>query len=484
MRVLHVCTEIYPLLKTGGLADVAGALPPALVRQGCDARMLVPAFPALRGGTRDAELVTALPGRFGAAAISLYSGTLPNGIKAYMIDAPELYDRPGNPYADSASQPYPDNHRRFALLGWLAARLTEGLDPSWTPQIVHCHDWHAGLAPAYLRAAQLATGRKSAGSVFTVHNLAYQGLFPSATMGELGLPPEFFGVYGLEFHGQVSFLKAGLFYADLITTVSPTYAQEIQGPEQGCGLDGLLTSRAHELHGILNGVDTEVWNPSTDGAIAARYDSGALDGKRACKTALQKETGLAVQNQTPLFGVVSRLTHQKGLDLVLAGLHEILDRGGQLVLLGSGDPQLESAFREVAAARPESVSVQIGFDEDKAHRIVAGSDVIMVPSLFEPCGLTQLYGLRYGTLPLVRRVGGLADTVTDASLENLADGSATGCVFDRFDTESFTAAVRRAFALYGRREDWTEVQRRGMRQELSWDTAANKLLPLYRQLAG
>ncbi|MDB5729148.1 MAG: hypothetical protein JWQ00_2353, partial [Noviherbaspirillum sp.] len=199
---------------------------------------------------------------------------------------------------------------------------------------------------------------------------------------------------------------------------------------------------------------------------------------------LQKETGLAVQNQTPLFGVVSRLTHQKGLDLVLAGLHEILDRGGQLVLLGSGDPQLESAFREVAAARPESVSVQIGFDEDKAHRIVAGCDVIMVPSLFEPCGLTQLYGLRYGTLPLVRRVGGLADTVTDASLENLADGSATGCIFDRFDTESFTAAVRRAFALYGRREDWIEVQRRGMRQELSWDTAAKKLLPLYRQLVG
>jgi starch synthase len=484
MRVLHVCTEIYPLLKTGGLADVTAALPPALARVGCDARMLVPAFPALLDGLRDRQLVTALPGRFGAAEISLYSGTLPNGIKTYAIGAPELYDRPGNPYADSANQPYPDNHRRFALLGWLAARLTEGLDPSWTPQILHCHDWHAGLAPAYLRAAQMATGRKSAGSVFTVHNLAYQGLFAGHAMAELGLPPEFFGVYGLEFHGQVSFLKAGLFYSDLITTVSPTYAQEIQRPEQGCGLEGLLSSRAHELHGILNGIDTEVWNPAIDAAIAARYESNSLEGKRACKRALQEETGLAVRDDTPLFGIVSRLTHQKGLDLVLAGLHEILDRGGQLVMLGSGDLQLETAFREIASARPESVSVQIGFDEVKAHRIVAGSDVIMVPSLFEPCGLTQLYGLMYGSLPLVRRVGGLADTVTDCSLENLADGLATGFVFDLFDVDAFTAAVRRAFALYGRKDDWLDVQRRGMRQELGWDAAAARIMPLYRQIAG
>jgi starch synthase len=484
MRVLHVCTEIYPLLKTGGLADVAAALPPALVRAGCDARMLVPAFPALLDGLRDRETVTTLPGRFGAAELTLYSGLLPNGVKAYAIGAPELYDRPGNPYADSASQPYPDNHRRFALLGWLAARLTEGLDPSWTPQILHCHDWHAGLAPAYLRAAQLTTGRKSAGSVFTVHNLAYQGLFGSQAMAELGLPAEFFGVYGLEFHGQLSFLKSGLFYSDLITTVSPTYAREIQGAEQGCGLEGLLSSRAHELHGILNGVDTAVWNPATDDAIAARYDSAALDGKRACKRALQEETGLAVQDGALLFGIVSRLTHQKGLDLALAGLHEILDRGGQLVLLGSGDPELETAFRQVASARPESVSVQIGFDEGKAHRIVAGCDIIMVPSLFEPCGLTQLYGLRYGTLPLVRHVGGLADTVTDCSLENLADGSATGFVFDRFDADAFSAAVRRAFALYARPADWLDVQRRGMREELGWDAAAGKMMPLYRRIAG
>jgi starch synthase len=483
MRVLHVCTEIYPLLKTGGLADVAGALPAAQARSGCDARVLVPGFPALRAGILDQELVAELASAFGARAIRLYRGGLPDsGVSAYVIDAPALYDRPGDPYADANNQAYPDNFQRFALLGWIAARLAEGLDESWRPQVVHAHDWHAGLAPAYLKAAEQATGRRLAGSVQTIHNLAYQGNFPSHIFGYLGLPAHFFDINGIEFHGQCSFLKAGLFFADKITTVSPTYAREIQHSEQGCGLDGLLCARAHDLSGILNGVDDAVWNPATDPLIPAHYDTRSQDGKLACKTALQGEAGLAIRNDGPLFCVVSRLTEQKGLHLVLAALPEIVQRGGQIMLLGSGDAALEAAFRAAAAAHPQAVAVRIGYDEKLAHRLIAGADVILVPSRFEPCGLTQLYGLKYGTLPLVRKVGGLADTVVDCSLENMSDGLATGFVFDTFDGAGISAALRRAFALYGRAADWKLVQERGMQQQFGWDAAAAQYLALYQQI--
>jgi starch synthase len=488
MRVLHVCTEIYPLLKTGGLADVAGALPAAQSKTGCDARVLVPGFPALRAGIIKQELVTELAPAFGAETLRLYRGTLPDtGVIAYVIDAPNLYDRPGNPYADAGNQAYPDNFQRFALLGWMAARLAEGLDPSWQPQVVHAHDWHAGLAPAYLKAAEQSTGRKLAASVQTIHNLAYQGNFPSHVFGYLGLPAHFFDINGVEFHGQVSFLKAGLFFADKITTVSPTYAREIQESEQGCGLDGLLRTRAADLAGILNGVDDAVWNPATDPLIAKHYDlrnaAAKPGGKLACKTALQQEAGLAIQDEAPLFCVVSRLTEQKGLHLVLAALPLIVQRGGQIMLLGAGDAPLEAAFRAAAAAHPQSVAVRIGYDEQLAHRLIAGADVILVPSRFEPCGLTQLYGLKYGTLPLVRKVGGLADTVVDASIENLGEELATGLVFESFDDAGIDAALRRAFALYGREADWKQVQERGMRQQFGWDAAANHYLALYRQIA-
>jgi starch synthase len=400
-----------------------------------------------------------------------------------VIDAPSLYARPGNPYADAGQQAYPDNHLRFALLGWVAARLAEGLDPAWQPQVVHAHDWHAGLAPAYLKAAEQASGRKLAASVQTVHNLAYQGNFPSDIFAYLGLPAHFFDIDGIEFHGQCSFLKAGLFFADKITTVSPTYAREIQEVEQGCGLDGLLRTRAHDLAGILNGVDDAVWNPATDPLIAGHYDVQRIAGKLACKTALQQEAGLAIQDEAPLFCVVSRLTEQKGLHLVLAALPRIVARGGQIMLLGSGDPALEAAFKAAAAAHPQSVAVRIGYDEQLAHRLIAAGDVILVPSRFEPCGLTQLYGLKYGTLPLVRRVGGLADTVVDSALENLDEELATGFVFDAFDEAGIDAALRRAFALYRREADWAAVQARGMRQRFDWDAAAAQYLDLYQQIA-
>jgi starch synthase len=368
------------------------------------------------------------------------------------------------------------------LLGLAAARLAEGMDTDWRAQIVHGHDWHAGLAPAYLKASWRALGRRLAASVHTVHNLAFQGTFGLEVLGELGLPGDFYQTHGLEFHGQVSYMKAGLHYADRITTVSPTYAHEIQGEEQGCGLDGVLRARSGDLSGILNGVDEAVWNPASDTLIAQHFDARKTAGKSACRTALQQEFGLAAQRQAPLFGVVSRLTEQKGVNLILAGLPELLARGAQLVVLGSGEPALEAGLREAATVYPKSVAVRLGYDESLAHRIVAGSDVLMVPSRFEPCGLTQLYALKYGTLPLVRRVGGLADTVVDCALENLADGLATGCVFERFETGDYTAALRRACALFRREAEWREVQQRAMAQDFGWSAAAAQYAALYRRL--
>jgi starch synthase len=430
---------------------------------------------------KNPQMMAELPPRFGSSRLRLYAATLPGSeLPAYVIDAHGLYDRHGNPYADARNQEYSDNYRRFALLGWIAAELAQGLDSLWRPDIVHGHDWHAGLAPAYLKAAERRSGRIAA-SVMTIHNLAYQGVYSRDVFHELDLPPDFFNMYGVEFHGNVSFLKAGLFYADKLTTVSPSYAREIQGSEQGCGLDGLLSGRAQDLSGILNGVDPEVWNPETDTAIAANYGYESLERKQECRTALQRQCGLALKGTAPVFGVVSRLTDQKGLHLVLDVLPDLIQRGGQLVLLGSGDADLEAGFLNAAAAHPEAVSVQIGYDENKSHQIIASCDVVLVPSRYEPCGLTQLYGLRYGTLPLVRRVGGLADSVVDASPENQAAGMATGIVFDDFGKEQLADAMRRAFELFSHHEAWQRIQQTAMRQQFNWDRAAAQMIEVYQQ---
>jgi starch synthase len=314
-------------------------------------------------------------------------------------------------------------------------------------------------------------------SVYTVHNLAYQGVFDARVFAELGLPPAAFAMEGLEFYGQVCFMKAGLFYADRISTVSPTYAKEIQTPEQGCGLDGLLRARSGVLSGILNAVDESVWNPAHDPLIPFSFDASDDAGKARCKTALQQEFGLAVQTDAPLFVIVSRLTEQKGLHLVLGGLDGLLGQGGQLIVLGSGDAGLEQAFRERAAAHPKTLAVRIGYDENLAHRLFAGSDVTLVPSRFEPCGLTQMYGLKYGSLPLVHRVGGLADTVVDSAAGDLANGF----VFDNFEQAAYDQAVRRAIALYAQRSDWVKIRTRAMGQALGWQLAAGHYLALYRQ---
>ena len=483
MKVLQVSAEIYPLLKTGGLADIAGALPAALLASGCDVRLLLPGFAPILQDLQDVTVLGSRPTPWGET-VALRAGRLSTlGLRAYVIDAPGLYARPGSPYEDAQRRPYADNCRRFALLGWMAGQLGQGLDATWHPQVVHSHDWHAALAPAYLAFSRERQPR-CVGSLYTVHNLAYQGVFPPQHFAELGLPDSAFAVDGLEFYGQVSFMKAGLFYADRITTVSPTYAQEIQTPEQGCGLDGLLRARSNVLSGILNAVDETVWNPGTDPLIAGVYDATHRAGKSRCKAALQSELGLAVESRAPLFGVVSRLTEQKGLHLVIAAIDEMIARGGQLVVLGSGDGGLESALRAQAENRPQAVAVRLGYDEALAHRIFAASDVTLVPSRYEPCGLTQMYGLKYGSLPLVHRVGGLADTVVDSTLEDLAAHKANGFVFDSFSPDGFAGALRRAFALYESPGDWAAVATRALQQSFGWQSSAAKYVALYRQIGG
>jgi len=483
MKVLQVSAEMVPLLKTGGLGDVTGALPDALAAAGADVRVLLPGFRAIRDGIEGLRPLAEWTAPWGLRA-QLLCGTWRNR-GAYVIDAPALYDRAGGPYADEQGKQHADNHRRFALLGQVAAAIgSAGLDPGWRPQVVHAHDWHAALAPAYLHHPRRGQPRAAAhvACVFTVHNLAFQGVFPSATFADLGLPKSAFHIDGIEFHGQVSFMKAGLQYADRITTVSPTYAHEIQTHEQGFGLDGLLRKHRHQLSGILNGVDRSVWDPATDPAIEQRYDEDRASRKAINKAALQRELGLAPRTDALLFGIVSRMTEQKGLHLVLGALPDLLQRGGQLVVLGSGDAELEAAFRAAAERHPGAVALRIGHDEALSHRVFAGTDVTLVPSRFEPCGLTQMYGLAYGSLPLVHRVGGLADTVVDVALENLADGTATGFVFNRFDGAALGAALRRAFALHARRLEWRRVQRSAMRQRFDWSAAAARYMALYRSL--
>ena len=479
MRILHVAAEIYPLVKTGGLADVVAALPPALARRGLDTRVLLPGMPPILGGMLDLKPLIRLGPAFGAALVTLCVGRLPDsGLTAYAIDAPFLYRREGNPYVGPDGYDWSDNHRRFALLAWVAAHLASGeLDPGWQPDIVHAHDWHAGLVPVYL--VQNPALRTS--TVLTVHNLAFRGIFPLDCHAELGLPARKLTPLGIEFHGKLSFMKAGLVYANRVTTVSPTYAREICSADFGCGLEGVLRDRGADLSGILNGVDYAIWGPD-DALIAKPYDADNLSGKKACKRALQQELGLEQNADRPLFAIVSRLTSQKGMDLVLAALPDLLREGAQLAVLGTGDGDLEAGFRHAAAANPQTVGVHIGYDEALSHRFIAGADVLLVPSRFEPCGLTQLYALRYGTLPLVRRVGGLADTVVDATPQAIGADSATGFVFDDATRLALGERLREACALYENPAIWRQLQQRAMAQDFSWDDAAAHYETLYRGL--
>lgn len=468
MKVVHASAELYPLVKTGGLADVAAALPAALLREGCDSRVIVPGYPAILAALRDAATVAELGPMFDAPRVTLRFGRL-EGVTsgAYVLDAPALYDRAGGPYDAPDGWAFGDNLQRFALLSYGAAKLGAGVDPLWRADVVHAHDWHAGLTPAYMRADPANTAK----SVFTIHNLAYQGNFWEGEFHRLGLPAEYMRAHGgLEFWRQVSFMKAGIVFARHVTTVSPTYAREITTPEFGCSLDPVLRERGDDLHGILNGIDQDIWNPATDQQCVAKFDRHSLDGKEHCKRALQREFGLDEDARAPLFAVITRLSYQKGLDLVLGALPTLLGGGAQLVMLGAGDPHLEHAFGHAAYEHRGRIGVRIGYDESLAHRIMAGADSIMVPSRFEPCGLTQLYGLRYGTLPLVRRTGGLADSVDEA----------VGFVCGPAET-SIYETIKRSIDAYRNRERWRTMMHAAMARDHGWSASARKYLQLYAE---
>jgi starch synthase len=482
MKVLHVAAECFPYVKTGGLADVVGALPSALAQHGDSVRLLLPGYSAVLFALEQTQIVCELGALFGAGRVTLKRGRFPGQtMPVYVLDAPLFFRREGNPYQDENGQEWSDNAQRFALLSWVAAHIGFGeLDTQWAPEIIHAHDWHAGLTCAYVAAHPVATVK----TVFTIHNLAYQGLFDRQSFQLLGLAHTFASVEAMEYYGQISFMKAGLIFADEVTTVSPTYAQEITTAEFGCGLDGVIRSRSKPVIGILNGVDTAIWNPESDPLLAANYGfnkrppKSLAKGKGQCKQALQRELGLEVNPRAMLFGIVSRLTEQKGLDLVLAVLPDLVSSGAQLALQGTGAAHLESAFLSFAKQYPNQVAVRIGYDESFAHKMMAGMDSIIVPSRFEPCGLTQLYGLRYGSIPVVRKVGGLADTVIDVQYE----GSGTGFVFESDNAESLLNALRAAQAQYAQEPEWAAMQERAMQQQFSWQVSATHYEKLYRQL--
>jgi starch synthase len=483
--VLFVTPECAPLIKTGGLADVSAALPAALRRLGIDARVLLPGYRCVRkavqaGGWGDLPTVEAIAE---CGVTHLVEAALPSGVPVIVVEHPSLYDRPGGPYQSEAGEDWPDNALRFGLLSKVAAILAGASSPlSWRPEILHCNDWQAGLAPAYLRFAAPPAERRA--TLFTIHNLAYPGAWPPEWVTRLGLPAESFSSEGIEFHGRMSFLKAALYYADAITTVSPTYAREIQSEALGFGLDGLLRWRRDVLSGILNGIDTEEWDPATDPLLARQYDTTTLDAKTENKRALQRSLGLALEPEIPLLGVVSRLVPQKGLDLLADIAGAIIDLPAQLAVLGAGDSDLEHRFLQLAARDSGRIAVRIGFDNALAHLIEAGADAFLMPSRFEPCGMNQMYSQRYGTPPVVRATGGLVDSVVDCNRETLTSGTATGFVFDEPEAAAFLAAIKRAIDMYRNRGAWRDVQRNGMAKDFGWDRAARQYAEIYRTLAG
>src|SRR5215468_2489266 len=481
VRVLFATPECTPWIKTGGLGDVSAALPRALAAAGLDIRVLLPAYRPVLAAAAHAHVVTTLAATPRFPAARLLEARLPSGVPAWLVDCPALYDRPGGPYQDEATgRDWEDNALRFALLSHVAALLASGSSPvAWRPHVLHCNDWQTGLAPAYLRFA-LAP---SPATVMCVHNLAFQGLFPPETVAAVELPPASFGVDGAEFHGRMSFLKAGLVYADAITTVSPTYAREIQGEPLGFGLQGLFAARSDRVHGILNGIDIEVWNPSSDSLIARTYNAEHLEDKGENKRALQQRIGLPRARGVPLLGFVGRLTEQKGADLVAELGPRLAALPAQLALLGTGDRALESALRKVATTYPRRVAVEIGFDEPLAHLIEAGADAFLMPSRFEPSGLNQMYSQRYGTLPIARATGGLCDSIVDCTPATLADGTVTGFLFREPTAEALLAAIGRAITAYHDAPAWRALVRNGMAKDFSWDASAREYARLYSALA-
>ena len=473
MKVLSAASELYPLVKTGGLADVTGALPSALSAEGVEMTSIIPGYPAVMAALEKAAPFHAYKDLFGGP-VQLLRGTA-HGLDIIAIDAPHLFDRPGNPYLGKDGLDWPDNAGRFAALGKAAADVAGGINRRYRADVLHCHDWQAALGPVYTR---FLDGPKS---VMTVHNIAFQGQFPATVFGLLGLPAQAFAIDGVEYYGNVGYLKGGLATADAITTVSPTYAQEICTPEYGMGLDGLLRARRGVLRGIVNGIDTDVWNPAKDALIPATYSASTLKkrvaNKRTLETRFKLEPGDGL-----LHGVISRLTWQKGMDIFAASLDALVATGARLALLGTGETAIENAVFEASMRHPGRIGVIIGYDEQLSHLMQAGADTILVPSRFEPCGLTQLYGLRYGCVPVVARTGGLNDTVIDANDAALQAGVGTGFQFSPVDEATLEHTLARAAECFADQKLWRGLQKRGMEQDVSWGRSAAAYAQLYHHL--
>ena len=486
LRVLYATSEAYPLVKTGGLGDVSHALPTALRRLDIDIRILIPGYPQVLEKLSLVEVYENL--NLFNYSVNILAGTMPDGITPiYVVDCPALYLRDGGPYQNPEGYDWHDNALRFGVLSKVAA-LFGNHDLLFKPDVIHCNDWQTGLTAAFLAYSTAPRAR----TLMSIHNVAYQGIFGAEMVGLLGLPPESFNMLGLEFYGMMSFLKAGLYYSDWINTVSPNYAREIQTPAFGHGLDGLLALRHDHLTGILNGVDIDFWNPEADRYIFAPYNKSNLVGKRKNAQALRKKLGLSLTKADrsptgykPLLGVVSRLTSQKGLDLFIPIIPEIVnsDEGAQVAILGSGDHELEARLQQLAELLPGKVSVTFGYDEELAHQIEAGADIFIMPSRFEPCGLNQMYSMRYGTIPVVRRTGGLADTVIDATPENLEQqGLATGFVFEKEDSRELLQTIQRTLQAFRDKNIWRKLQQNCMGRDFSWESSAKQYISLYSKL--
>ncbi len=475
MQVLSVTPEIFPLIKTGGLADVTGALPIALAHKGVTMRTLIPGFPTVMGAFKKKKAVHQYALLQGGKA-SVHAVQL-DGLDLFVLDAPHLFDRPGGPYGNAAGVDWPDNWRRFAALSQVGGDIAGGAISGYQPDLVHAHDWQSAMTLAYMRYGK-AVGTPS---MMTVHNLAFQGQFGAGIFGELGLPAAAMALDGVEYYGGVGFLKAGLQAAWAITTVSPTYAQEIRSPEFGMGLDGLINMRSVDLHGIVNGIDTDIWNPATDRHLVSSYTAKTLKARAPNRAAVEERFNLD-RDDSPIVCVVSRLTWQKGMDILAAVVDGIVATGARLAILGSGDAGLEGALLAAAARHRGRIGVVIGYDEGLSHTMQGGCDAIVIPSRFEPCGLTQLYGLRYGCVPVVARTGGLADTVIDANEAALSAGVATGFQFAPANAGAFLHAIRRVVDAHANPTIWASIQRQGMKSDVSWDKSAEKYVELYRLL--
>lgn len=474
-RILFATSEVHPLIKTGGLADVSASLPAALQELGQDVRLLIPGYNQVLDGLTGKKTVAAFSVFPGQPEARLLSAKMPGTqVPVYVLDAPEYFCRVAGPYQYHLGGDWPDNPMRFGMLSRVAAMLGSADSPiDWQAELVHCNDWQTGLVPAYLQSAKGVHAK----TVMTIHNIAFQGNFDRDWMKPLNLPPELFHMHGVEFHGNLSFLKSGLQYADRIVTVSQTYAHEIQATEMGYGMQGLLTIRKADVSGILNGIDLKEWDPSTDKHLIAHYDDSDLLPKTKGKLALQQRLGLEIDENAPLLGVVSRLTYQKGLDMLLECLPALLENGAQLAVLGSGDPEFERRYQQLAQRYGGRASVTTGFSEALSHQIMAGADIFLMPSRFEPCGLNQMYGMRYGTPPVVRRTGGLADSVTNASLEG-----GTGFVFDDPSAATLQQTIKWAIECYRDPNTFRRIQLNGMHKDVGWRHSAQLYLNLYDKI--